>query len=71
MKWISWKKKQILFWGVDKTRGEIETSKGRGGESVTRDKAKVIKFNLNSDNYLEHSYSPILLTPIFIGLVMS
>ena len=41
------------------------------GESVTRDKAKVIKFNLNSDNYLEHSYSPILLTPIFIGLVMS
>ena len=64
-------KETDTFLGIDKTRGEIETSKGRGGESVTRDKAKVIKFNLNSDNYLEHSYSPILLTPIFIGLVMS
>ena len=49
----------------------MKPAKVKRGESVTRDKAKVIKFNLNSDNYLEHSYSPILLTPIFIGLVMS
>ena len=57
------------FLGLIRPGREIETSKGE--ERGVCDKAKVIKFNLNSDNYLEHSYSPILLTPIFIGLVMS
>ena len=54
MKWISWKSYRSflgggLGGGLIRPGREIETSKGEEGESVTRDKAKVIKFSLTEN----------------------